>query len=164
MQCLPQQLTHYLADALCSLPVNVHLVECSRQSDDGSFQVVCCRLYSPSYRACLCKAFFLQVVVIPFCQRLEIGPHISPVSRSLFYELREDKVVTGGSVLLLVSYLADKGKVQKWNGSQIDIHHCKLPWHFKANKCRRGEGLVGHRAEQHSSVFLFQTMTLSLHH
>jgi hypothetical protein len=37
---LPQQLTHYLADALCSLPVHVHMVECSRQLEDGTFQVV----------------------------------------------------------------------------------------------------------------------------
>ena len=35
-----------------------------------------------------------QVVAIPFCQRLEIGPHISPASRNLFYELKEDKVAT----------------------------------------------------------------------
>jgi hypothetical protein len=40
MQCLPQQLTHYLADALCSLPVHVHVVECFRQMEDGSFQLV----------------------------------------------------------------------------------------------------------------------------
>ena len=49
MQCLPQQLTHYLADALCSLPVHVHMVECSRQLEDGTFQVVrsyfCLKLY-----------------------------------------------------------------------------------------------------------------------
>lgn len=40
MQCLPQQVTHYLADATCSLPVHVHVVECSRQLEDGSYQVV----------------------------------------------------------------------------------------------------------------------------
>ena len=96
MQCLPQQVTHYLADALCSLPVHVHVVECSRQLEDGSYQVV---------RSCFCFDFYIQkffplltahfqVVVIPFCQRLEIGPHISPASRGLFYELREDKVAS----------------------------------------------------------------------
>lgn len=40
-----------------------------------------------------------QVVAIPFCQRLEIGPHISPASRSLFFELREDKVFHHDQVL-----------------------------------------------------------------
>jgi hypothetical protein len=46
-----------------------------------------------------------QVVVIPFCQRLEIGPHISPTSRSLFYELREDKVEPMTSFVSFTSHI-----------------------------------------------------------
>ena len=108
MQCLPQQVTHYLADALCSLPVHVHVVECLRLLEDGSYQVVrfiyivLILTFKMDRFSLTCRS---QVAVIPFCQRLEIGPHISPASRNLFYELKEDKVFSCETVFSCFSHL-----------------------------------------------------------
>jgi hypothetical protein len=93
-------------------------------------------------------------VVIPFCQRLEIGPHISPQSRSLFYELRDDKVAAITISPHFVSHFADKRKIQGCDGGQIDVHNSKFPWCCKTDKCCRGQGCLGHRSQQHSSVLL----------
>jgi hypothetical protein len=59
-----------------------------------------------STRLKTCSSLYtFQVVVIPFCQRLEIGPHISPSSRTLFYELREDKVFNLAAFFITIPYM-----------------------------------------------------------